>query len=437
MLETPMQHDAMTDAPMGHDHGEGRLTLEGLAAPDGLSAMMPHLLTGLNIIRLDVFDLDGEVVWTTDPNLPMITDGAKSLFATAAAGGAASRLMRAGEFSDFGGVDGRLDLIQTYLPLSDGPQGQQIGVLGVFRDVTSDLAIQVSDTKSKIPRITLAFMAVLFLAFSGFIVTADVLIQRGRRREVSLVEDRLAERQAAEEALREKAAELERSNAELEQFAYVASHDLQEPLRMVTSYTQLLAKRYEGRLEPDADEFIAYAVDGAKRMQQLINDLLAYSRVGTKGGEFVPIDCELVLDRVMSNLRAATDESGAAITRDPLPSIVADSSQLGQLFQNLVGNAIKYRNEAPPVVHVGAQRKNGEWLFSVSDNGIGIEPQFAERVFAIFQRLHTKAEYPGTGIGLAVCQRIVERHGGRIWVESELGRGATFRFTIPIAGGDR
>ncbi len=226
-------------------------------------------------------------------------------------------------------------------------------------------------------------------------------------------------------------AELARSNAELEQFAYVATHDLQEPLRAVASCVQLLQKRYEGQLDERADEFIAHAVDGTKRMQTLINDLLAYSRISTHAQVFASTNCESVLAEVLANLMVAIAESGAVVTRDALPTLSGDATQLTQLFQNLIGNALKFRGDRPPKIHVGAVRKHGEWRFSVADNGIGMEPQYFERVFLVFQRLHTRKEYQGTGIGLAICKKVVERHGGRIWAESEPGLGATFCFTIP------
>jgi signal transduction histidine kinase/HAMP domain-containing protein len=242
-------------------------------------------------------------------------------------------------------------------------------------------------------------------------------------------------RKQAEEALKEKAKELERSNSELAQFAYIASHDLQEPLRMVSSYMQLLEKRYKDKLDDDAHEFIDYAVDGAMRMQQLINDLLAYSRVGTRGKSFEPIDSKNVYERAVDNLKVAIEESGAMILCDPLPRVMADASQLMQLLQNLIGNGIKFSGEGPPRINVSAEKKEEEWIFSVRDNGIGIDPEHQERIFQIFQRLHSRSEYPGTGIGLAVCKKIVERHGGRIWVESKPNRGSIFYFTIPEKGG--
>jgi PAS domain S-box-containing protein len=238
-------------------------------------------------------------------------------------------------------------------------------------------------------------------------------------------------RKRAEQALAQHAKELARSNAELEQFAYVASHDLQEPLRMVASYTQLLAKRYQDKLDADARDFIAYAVDGATRMQALIADLLNYSRIGTRGKPFRPTSCEAVLERVLAGLKLAISESGATVSHDPLPTVLGDDVQLGQLLQNLLANAIKFRTEALPQIHLSAERNGHVWTFSVRDNGIGIAPEYAERIFMIFQRLHSKSEYPGTGIGLAVCKKIVERHGGRIWVQSQPGSGATFFFTIP------
>ena len=234
-----------------------------------------------------------------------------------------------------------------------------------------------------------------------------------------------------EQALAQHVEELARSNTDLEQFAYVASHDLQEPLRMVSSYMQLLQRRYEGRLDANADEFIDFAVDGAVRMQTLIDDLLAYSRLGTQGKGLEPTDCEVVFDQVLANLQVAIEEDHAVVSHDPLPTVMADGVQLSQLFQNLIGNAIKFHREEPPQVHVAAALRSDEWVFSVRDNGIGLEPGQFERIFLIFQRLHGRNEYPGTGIGLAICKRIVERHNGRIWVESAPGQGTIFHFTIP------
>lgn len=246
------------------------------------------------------------------------------------------------------------------------------------------------------------------------------------------LQQEVGERKRAEEAIQRYTKELERSNQELQQFAYVASHDLQEPLRMVSSYLQLLERRYRDRLDQDAKEFIAFAVDGAKRMQSLINDLLAYSRVGTRGKEFRPVELDEIMLQVRNNLKIAIQEQAAEVACDPLPQVQGDDTQLLQLFQNLVGNAIKFHGEQKPRIRIQAERYNGAWQFSVRDNGIGIDPQYAERIFLIFQRLHNRDEYPGTGIGLAICKRIVERHGGRIWVDSQPGEGSTFYFTLPV-----
>ena len=244
----------------------------------------------------------------------------------------------------------------------------------------------------------------------------------------------LQEHKQIEAALARQAQELTRSNVELEQFAYVASHDLQEPLRMVKSYLQLLERRYQDKLDSDANEFIAFAVDGATRMGMLINDLLKYSRVGTQGKPFEPTACPIVLEQVLNNLKVAIKESEAVVTWTDLPTVMADEVQLIQVLQNLIGNALKFRQpDVRPEIHVGVERKDGEWVFSVQDNGIGIDPQYFRRLFMIFKRLHARDEYPGTGIGLAICKKIVERHGGRIWIESDgvPGQGATFYFTLP------
>lgn len=248
---------------------------------------------------------------------------------------------------------------------------------------------------------------------------------------ISVVED-VTERKRVEEELSKQTDELARSNAELEQFAYVASHDLQEPLRMVASYVQLLSRRYKGKLDDDADDFINYAVDGATRMQNLINDLLMYSRVGTRERKMEVIDSGQVFEQTLQHLQPLIQETGAEVTQGELPAVTVDPSQLLQLFQNLLSNAMKFRHpDRSPHVHVGVESRPHEWLFIVRDNGIGIAPEFTDRIFLIFQRLHRKSDYPGTGIGLAICKKIVERFGGRIWVEASPGVGATFYFTIP------
>jgi PAS domain S-box-containing protein len=242
----------------------------------------------------------------------------------------------------------------------------------------------------------------------------------------------ITQRKRAEEALARQARELARSNAELEQFAYVASHDLQEPLRMVMSYIQLLANEYGERLEGDAKEYMDFAVEGASRAQELINDLLEFSRVGRRTRAFERVDCESALSLALANLDVTIIESGAAVTHGPLPEVSGDASELCRLFQNLLSNAIKFRRRDKPSIRVESTRQRSEWLFSVRDDGIGIAPHQFERIFRIFQRLHVRSKYPGTGVGLAICKKVVEHHGGRIWVESEPGKGSVFFFTIPV-----
>ncbi len=276
-------------------------------------------------------------------------------------------------------------------------------------------------------------MALVLLIFAGVVTFQEMAHRRAAEEQVrelnTDLEKRVAERTLE---LAKRAQELDRSNIELQQFAYVASHDLQEPLRMVASFTQLLARRYKDKLDDDAREFINYAVDGAMRMQTLITDLLSFSRVGTQGRPFEMTNCDAILDRVLMNLKISIEETGAQVTRDTLPQLMADGQQIGQLLQNLVANAIKFRGENTPHVRISAACDGQAWTICVRDNGIGFPIEHLDRIFVIFQRLHTKTEYPGTGIGLSLCKKIVERHGGRIWAESSPGDGSAFYFTMPV-----
>ncbi|MFZ0547152.1 MAG: ATP-binding protein [Candidatus Promineifilaceae bacterium] len=246
------------------------------------------------------------------------------------------------------------------------------------------------------------------------------------------LQQEISERKLAQEKMTFQTQQLAQSNAELEQFAYVASHDLREPLRKIESYTELLAKRYQGQLDERADKYIHYIVDGTQRMQQLINELLLYSRLGRYGPETSLTPISKLLSAVLSDLELIIEETDATIIVDPLPTLPVDASQISRLLQNLIGNALKFHGDSPPEIRISAHQRSDDWLFSVSDNGIGIDPKNAERIFLIFQRLHARNEYPGTGIGLAVCKKIVENHNGRIWVESRPGKGATFCFTLPL-----
>ena len=260
----------------------------------------------------------------------------------------------------------------------------------------------------------------------------DVTEQRQTQNALKKINETLEEQvKERTQELSKSNIELERSNKELEQFAYVSSHDLQEPLRMVTSFTQLLERRYKGQLDNEADDYIEFIVEGAHRMKYLIDDLLAFSRLNTQAKELESVELENVIDDVLSNLSVTIKENKACITYDPLPTVNADKTQMMQVFQNLIANAIKFQGSNPPKIHISAHKDEKEWKFAVTDNGIGIDPEYQKQIFEVFKRLHTREEYPGSGIGLSVSQKIIRRHGGNIWVESELGKGSTFYFTIP------
>ena len=274
------------------------------------------------------------------------------------------------------------------------------------------------------------FIVILF----GIFLLGSTVIHRFHKREMTLIENQLRKTRIVEAELEHRSHELERSNRDLAQFAYVASHDLRAPVRAIKSFAQILEKEYKDKLDGEDNEYLDFIVGGAGRLESLIDDLLAYSRVGTQGKSFEPVDCSSIFDQVIADLRVEIEQHSAEVSRSALPTLMADGSQMGQLFQNLLSNAIKFHGEDAPRVYASVERKEDCWLFSVRDNGIGIEPQHSERIFAMFQRLHTQEEYPGTGMGSAICKKIVQRHGGDIWVKSELGKGSTFYFTIPTPG---
>jgi len=325
-----------------------------------------------------------------------------------------------------------LILLDVMMPGLDGFETcRRLKASEITRDIPVIFMTALTDTSDKLTGFAVGAVDYVTKPLNGAEVLARIethLTLYGLRQQLAQQYEQLRQEIAVRE---ETQAALQRSNTELEQLAYVASHDMQEPLRMVASYLQLVAQRYKGQLDADADEFIGYAVDGAKRMQALINDLLAYSRVGTKARPFERTDCEKVVDTALANLRIAIHDSGAEVTHGPLPVVMGDPMQLLQLFQNLIGNALKFRREAPVRIRIAAEPADDGWRFSVSDNGIGIAAEYFERIFVLFQRLHGRGDYPGTGIGLAICKKIVERHGGTITVESQPGVGSTFRFTIP------
>jgi len=306
----------------------------------------------------------------------------------------------------------------------------------IFMTALSDISDKITGYKmGAVDYVTKPFHIEEALARINTHLTLQVMRRQLVEQNAQLQQE-ITVRQKAEEVLAQRSQELVRSNAELEQMAYIASHDLQEPLRMVTSYLQLLEQRYSGRLDADAHEFIGFAVDGAKRMQALIDDLLTYSRLGTKAKPLQPTDCGAVMDTTLRSLHMAIEENGGQIRCSALPVVMGDAAQLTQLFQNLIANALKFRGKQAPQIVVRAEPEDGFWRFEVEDNGIGIAPEYFDRIFAMFQRLHSRSQYPGTGMGLAICKKIVERHGGRIWVESVPEQGTLFKFTLPQVTGE-
>lgn len=308
------------------------------------------------------------------------------------------------------------------------PQWKGMEALGLIQEEGLDIPlIIVTGSLGDVPAVECIKQGATDYVLKDGLARLSISVSR------ALEERRLREEhKIAQEQLARKIDELARSNRDLEQFAYVASHDLQEPLRMVATYAQLLAEKYRGKLDDKADKYIEYAVDGALRMQTLIKDLLQFSRIGRRGMEPNETDCNCVVEQVIRNLQGAIQESGAVVSYEHLPTVVADGSELLQVFQNLIANAIKFRGTETPVIRLRAEKKGAEWEFAVRDNGIGIAPENAEMIFVIFKRLHTRAEYPGNGIGLSICKKIIEHHGGRIWVQPEPGPGATFKFTLPL-----
>ena len=305
---------------------------------------------------------------------------------------------------------------------------REIGAHGRGRN--EDIEILFGGRKYRVHSDRLQILELLLSTFESAVQKSQELEQANR----DLVDAQMALKtanEALEERVKARTQDLLRSNAELEQIAYVSAHDLQEPLRMVSSYVQLLARRYKDRLDADAHTFIDYAVEGATRMQRLVNDLLSFTSVNMHGRASETVDCEAVFAEAVACLQPAIEGSRATVTHSPLPAVTADRAQLTQVFQRLIGNAVKFHSEEPPRIHVSAEEQGDTWVFSVRDNGIGIDPQYADRIFVMFQRLHRREEYPGNGIGLALCKKIVERHGGRIWMTSEPGMGATFHFTTP------
>lgn len=414
--------DIAPHLPLASSQGGADEALNGQIDVAALRQTIVTHIRGLSILKVRIFDLEGLVLLSTDPDDETKGHGDSEAFYSARAGTVVSELVNRGTFRQFDrtkiirakdlwatigkalmAVETR-DVLDSYIPIR-GESGQIEGVVEIYDDL-SPIFYNIRQTQN----VVMISIFLIFLSLYGILLLIA-------RRAAHIIDDQNKEILSA--------------NRELESFAYVASHDLQEPLRMVASYCDLLKRRYGDKLDSEAGEFIDFAVDGAKRMQALIEDLLTYSRLGKKDKAFKPTDCQQALDLALANLRAAIAESGAIVTHDPMPTVKGDGDQMAQVFQNLISNAIKFRNHEVPRIHISAQKDGRNWVISVSDNGCGIESRYADRIFVIFQRLHNRREYPGTGIGLAICKKVIERHGGNIWMESEPGEGSTFHFTLP------
>jgi signal transduction histidine kinase len=410
---------------------EHTMTLEALSGPDGLSRTIPSFIAGFHVAKFNLFDLNGRVLWSTDQGTVGVTQQESLLFQRAATGGLSSKLVRQHDLTDLQGQRRRLDVVETYAPLQESPSGPIIGVMEIYRDVGSDLTVQVKYAKSAILWTTAGTMGGLFLILAGFVIVADVMINQARRREMALVEAQLAERKRAEEALRGSNTALEAANKELEAFSYSVSHDLRAPLRSIDGFSQALLEDFEDKLDAQGKNYLQRVREGTRRMGQLIEDLLRLSRVTRSEMRWESVDLSGMAGSITSDLQQTQPDRRVEFAISDGMTAKGDPALLRVALENLLSNAWKFTGKNPAAkVEFGLGLQDGRQAYFVRDNGAGFDMAYANKLFGVFQRLHASAEFPGTGIGLAIVQRIMHRHGGRIWAEGEVGEGATFYFTL-------